>query len=116
VSEPPRIDGPIELADYDPAWPQTFEREAARIRGALGSRALRVEHVGSTSVPGLAAKPCVDILLVVGLSAAEPAYVPDLERAGYRLVIREENWSFARRIGMSTVSSRAQTPTSTCTS
>jgi GrpB-like predicted nucleotidyltransferase (UPF0157 family) len=92
VSEPPRIDGPIELADYDPAWPRAFEHEAARIRSALGSRALRLEHVGSTSVPGLVAKPRIDILLAVRSSAAEPTYVPDLEKAGYLLVIREEDW------------------------
>ena len=60
---------PIMLADYDPAWPVLFAREAARIRAALGGRAVQVEHVGSTSVPGLAAKPIVDILLAVPDSA-----------------------------------------------
>ena len=58
-------DGPIVLVDYDPQWPRLFEREEARIRSALGGRALQVEHTGSTSVPGLAAKPIVDIVLVV---------------------------------------------------
>src|SRR5512142_1382515 len=59
----------IEIADYDPAWPRLFEREAKRIRAALGERIHMLEHVGSTSVPGLAAKPRIDILLVVADSA-----------------------------------------------
>jgi GrpB-like predicted nucleotidyltransferase (UPF0157 family) len=92
VGEPRRLDGPIQLIDYDPAWPVAFEREAARIRAALGPRALLVEHVGSTSVPGLAAKPRIDILLAVAWSADEQSYVPDLERAGYTLSIREPTW------------------------
>ena len=84
--------GPIEIAEYDPEWPRLFEREAARIRSALDDRVLTVEHVGSTSVPGLAAKPRIDILLVVLDSTDEPAYVPPLEAAGYVLRIREPDW------------------------
>jgi GrpB-like predicted nucleotidyltransferase (UPF0157 family) len=53
---------------------------------------IRLEHVGLTSVPGLAAKPIIDVLLVVPDSADEPAYVPDLEAAGYVLVVREPGW------------------------
>jgi GrpB-like predicted nucleotidyltransferase (UPF0157 family) len=83
---------PIELVDYDPEWPRLYEREAERIRAALGDRALLVEHVGSTSVPGLAAKPLIDVLLVVADSADESAYVPVLETAGYVLRIREPDW------------------------
>jgi GrpB-like predicted nucleotidyltransferase (UPF0157 family) len=60
------LSAPILLADYDPNWPAQFDREAERVRAALGDRVLRVEHVGSTSVPGLAAKPIIDVLLVVG--------------------------------------------------
>ena len=56
---------PIELADYSEDWPMLFLRGADRIRTVLGDRALRIEHVGSTSIPGLAAKPIIDILLVV---------------------------------------------------
>jgi GrpB-like predicted nucleotidyltransferase (UPF0157 family) len=85
-------DAPITLAEYDPGWPGLFAREARRIRAALGETALRVEHVGSTSVPGLAAKPIIDILLVVADSADEPSYLPSLESAGYRLRIREPGW------------------------
>jgi GrpB-like predicted nucleotidyltransferase (UPF0157 family) len=83
---------PITLAEYDVEWPEHYAREEARIRGALGDRALQLEHVGSTSVPGLAAKPIIDILLVVANSADEPAYVPALEAAGYVLRIREPDW------------------------
>jgi GrpB-like predicted nucleotidyltransferase (UPF0157 family) len=84
--------GRIHLEEYNADWPRLFEREAARIRAALGDRALQVEHTGSTSVPGLAAKPIIDILLVVPNSADESAYVPALEAAGYTLTIREPDW------------------------
>jgi GrpB-like predicted nucleotidyltransferase (UPF0157 family) len=70
----------ILLVDYDPQWSELFACEADRIRSVLGSLALRIEHVGSTSVPGLAAKPIVDLLLVVANSA------------GYVLRIRELTW------------------------
>lgn len=83
---------PIILAEYNPNWPKLFEREAGRIRSVLGDKALRIEHVGSTSVPGLCAKPIIDILLVVKDSADEPAYVPALEAAGYKLRVREPDW------------------------
>jgi len=85
-------DAPINLVDYDPAWPELFAREAQRIQAALGLRALRLEHMGSTSVPGLIAKPIIDILLVVTDSADESAYVPALEAAGYVLRVREPDW------------------------
>ncbi|MGK5113652.1 MULTISPECIES: GrpB family protein [unclassified Geodermatophilus] len=83
---------PIALAAYDPDWPRLFRREADRLRSALGDAALLVEHVGSTSVPGLVAKPIIDILLVVSDSADEPRYVPHLQAAGYVLRIREPEW------------------------
>jgi GrpB-like predicted nucleotidyltransferase (UPF0157 family) len=82
----------ILIADYDPQWPELFGREADRIRAALGDLALRIEHTGSTSVPGLVAKPIIDILLVVTNSADEDTYVPALEAAGYLLRIREIKW------------------------
>ena len=84
--------GKILITDYDPHWPELFRRAADRVRAALGRRALRLEHTGSTSVPGLAAKPVIDMLLVVADSADEPAYVAALERAGYFLKIREPEW------------------------
>ena len=84
--------GTITLVESDPNWPVLFDREAVRVRGALGPAVIRLEHVGSTSVPGLVAKPIIDILLVVRDSADEPSYVPALTGAGYRLVIREPDW------------------------
>jgi GrpB-like predicted nucleotidyltransferase (UPF0157 family) len=82
----------ILIVQYDPCWPELFAREADRIRSILGSRVLRIEHAGSTSVPGLPAKPVIDLLLVVADSAAEDAYAPDLVASGYALLIREPNW------------------------
>jgi GrpB-like predicted nucleotidyltransferase (UPF0157 family) len=89
--------GPIEspvisVVEYDRAWPRRFAREAAAVRAALGARALLVEHIGSTSVPGLAAKPIIDVLLVVRDSADEPAWLPALEAAGYALRVREPDF------------------------
>ncbi len=86
------LTGKIQLVEYDPQWSNLFEREAQRIRAALGERAVMLEHVGSTSVPGLAAKPRIDLLLVVPDSSEEASYAPQLEAAGYRLVIREPDW------------------------
>jgi GrpB-like predicted nucleotidyltransferase (UPF0157 family) len=83
---------PIRLVDYDPAWPELYAREAVRIRSILGSTAVLVEHAGSTSVPGLAAKPIIDIVLAVPDSAEEQEYVPPLEAAGYVLRAREPGW------------------------
>jgi GrpB-like predicted nucleotidyltransferase (UPF0157 family) len=92
IGELAPLAGRIQIVDYDPSWPRLFAREAERIRAALGDRVLLLEHVGSTSVPGLAAKPRIDILLVVPDSSDEPAYVPALESAGYVLRIREPDW------------------------
>jgi GrpB-like predicted nucleotidyltransferase (UPF0157 family) len=72
----------IRIVDYDPAWPQRAAVEIGRIAPALGPLALRVEHIGSTSVPGLAAKPILDFLVVV--DALDRAYVEPLERLGYQ--------------------------------
>src|SRR4030095_15038477 len=69
----------IRIVDYDEDWPKKFETHARIIADALGSSALRVEHIGSTSVPGLAAKPIIDILVVVSDSADESSYLPKLE-------------------------------------
>src|SRR5205823_14004605 len=82
----------ITILEYDTFRPKNFALEAKRIKGALGKRAIIVEHIGSTSVLGLVAKPIIDILLVVVDSADEPSYVPALEAAGYVLRIREPDW------------------------
>jgi GrpB-like predicted nucleotidyltransferase (UPF0157 family) len=93
IGPPQVLNAPIVLAEYDPAWPRLFEREAARIRDVLGSRVVQLEHVGSTSVPGLAAKPLIDMLLVVPDSSDEGSYVLPLEAKGYVLRIREPDWN-----------------------
>jgi GrpB-like predicted nucleotidyltransferase (UPF0157 family) len=82
----------IRIADYDPDWPKKFERHREIIAQALGDTALRIEHIGSTSVPGLAAKPIVDILVVVQDSTDESLYLAQLEAAGYKLRVREPKW------------------------
>lgn len=87
-----RVDGPIHLADYDVHWPDLYEREAERIRSVLGDRVLLLEHAGSTSVPGLAAKPIIDIVMGVADPADEASYVPSMEAGGYVLRIREPDW------------------------
>jgi GrpB-like predicted nucleotidyltransferase (UPF0157 family) len=83
----------IKIVVYDADWPKKFEKHAKRIADALGGSALRVEHIGSTSVPGLAAKPIIDILVVVPNSAHESAYLPRLKAAGYVLRVREPDWN-----------------------
>ena len=88
----PLRDGRIILVDYDSAWPALFDREAARVRSVLGERVRLLEHVGSTSVRGLLAKPIVDMLLAVPDSSDEAAYVPLMQQAGYVLRIREPEW------------------------
>jgi GrpB-like predicted nucleotidyltransferase (UPF0157 family) len=74
---------PVVIVAYDPAWPARYEAERARLLAAAGARLLAIEHVGSTAVPGLAAKPIVDILGgCASLDDAERA-VPDLTRDGW---------------------------------
>jgi GrpB-like predicted nucleotidyltransferase (UPF0157 family) len=92
VRPPRRHQGPIHLAPSDPGWPGQYAEVAARIRKALGPEAVVVEHVGSTSVPGLAAKPVLDVLLLVPDPADEATYVPGLEAAGFLLHVREPDW------------------------
>lgn len=82
----------INLSSYDPNWPVHFLRHAQRIRKALSQKVLLLEHVGSTSVPGLSAKPVIDMLLVVADSADESSYIPPLKSEGFVLRIREPNW------------------------
>lgn len=83
---------PVAVVEYDPAWPARYACEAARIHAALRGSELLLEHIGSTAVPGLVAKPVVDILLVVDDPAEEASYLPALEAAGYELRIREPAW------------------------
>ncbi|HET7120869.1 MAG TPA: GrpB family protein [Solirubrobacterales bacterium] len=85
----------IEIVAYDPAWPRRFELERGKVEAALGAAAVRVEHIGSTAVPGLGAKPIVDIQLSVE-DPAEESYIPPLEAAGYCLRVREEGHRMLR--------------------
>jgi GrpB-like predicted nucleotidyltransferase (UPF0157 family) len=89
IGEIQPLTAPITFVDYDTAWPTLFAREERRIRSVLGDRVLRLQHTGSTSVPGLAAKPVIDITMLVADVNDEPAYRPDLEAAGYILRISE---------------------------
>lgn len=79
----------VTIVDYDPNWPGRYEIERHRLQGALGGLAQRVEHIGSTSVPGLAAKPVIDVLVEVEDPDDEGRYRPPLEEAGYLLRVRE---------------------------
>ena len=92
LPQPEALNRPVTLVDYDPAWPARYEALAARIRHALGARVIALHHAGSTSVPGLAAKPVIDIVLEVADSADEAAYVSALEAAGFAMRVREPGW------------------------
>jgi GrpB-like predicted nucleotidyltransferase (UPF0157 family) len=82
----------IEIAAYSPVWPGLFEAGKASIGQALAGAALHIEHIGSTAVPGLAAKPVIDIDLIVEDPTREEAYVPALAAIGYVLTVRERTW------------------------
>jgi GrpB-like predicted nucleotidyltransferase (UPF0157 family) len=99
VVGPPAV-APIAVVESDPTWPSMFDELAGRIRRALGDRVLQVEHVGSTSVPGLAAKPIIDIDLTVADSNDEEAYVGALEAIGFELRIRERTWHEHRLLAL----------------
>jgi GrpB-like predicted nucleotidyltransferase (UPF0157 family) len=79
----------IEVVPYDPAWPALYEQHRVRLAAALGGVAVRIEHIGSTSVPGLIAKPIVDVLVTVDDPEDEDTFLPALARAGYDLRVRE---------------------------
>jgi len=82
----------IVIVDYDRRWPAQFQKHAEILWGVLGSEALVIEHVGSTSVPELAAKPIMDIDVLVKDSSDEAAYLPACAAAGYVLRVREADW------------------------
>lgn len=79
----------VQIADYDPEWATKFMTERDRIAGALGELPIRIEHIGSTSVPMLAAKPIVDVLVTLPDPEAEDAFVPHLGAVGFVLRVRE---------------------------
>jgi GrpB-like predicted nucleotidyltransferase (UPF0157 family) len=86
----------IVLVDYEPSWPVRFQDERAKLTRALGTEAIRIEHIGSTAVPGLAAKPIIDMLVTVADIEDEPRYLPALQRAGYVLRVREPGHRLVR--------------------
>ena len=88
----------FKIVDYEPLWPEQFQTHSSVIAEALGDTALQIEHIGSTAVPGLAAKPIIDILLVVRDSADEDSYLPQIEAAGYELRVREPDFSEHRMV------------------
>lgn len=90
----------IVLVDYDSSWPVRFQEERAKLTTALGTEAIGIEHIGSTAVPGLAAKPIIDVLVTVADIEDEPRYLPALQRAGYVLRVREPGHRMVRTPGL----------------
>ena len=82
----------VVLCEPDPRWAESYAGEEVRIRAAVGDALVEVQHVGSTSVPGLSAKPIIDILLTVADSTDEGSYAPGLEGVGYLFHVREPHW------------------------
>ena len=92
VGEPPATWQSIIIEDYDPAWADRFATASLLLGETLSSLIIAIEHVGSTSVPGLPAKPIIDIDLLIEDTADESRYLPALEELGYRLILREPWW------------------------
>jgi GrpB-like predicted nucleotidyltransferase (UPF0157 family) len=88
----------IEIADYDPRWPERFALESARIRAVLAEPTLEIEHHGSTAVPGLAAKPVIDMLVAVESMARAERYAAVLIEYGYEAVDRRYRELWPERI------------------
>jgi GrpB-like predicted nucleotidyltransferase (UPF0157 family) len=93
------VTDPVEVVDYDPSWPEKFETWRTRLAASLGATAVRIEHVGSTSVPGLAAKPIVDIQVSVPNVTVEAAYAPSIEALGVALRSRDDEHRYFRPAG-----------------
>jgi GrpB-like predicted nucleotidyltransferase (UPF0157 family) len=80
----------VVVADYDSRWPALFEEEKALILGAIGHRTISIEHIGSTSVPGLGAKPIIDIMIAVRHISDANGCLQPLQALGYRYIIKHE--------------------------
>jgi len=93
-----RTGDPLEIVDCDPEWPNAFARWQVAIRQSLGDRAMRIDHIGSTSVPGLPAKPTVDILICVSDLSDEPSYAPGLEAIELQLRSRDDLHRYFRPV------------------
>ena len=90
----------IVLVDHDSSWPVRFQDERAKLTTALGTEAIGIEHIGSTAVPGMVAKPIIDVLVTVADIEDEPRYLPELQRAGYVLRVREPGHRMVRTPGL----------------
>ncbi|WPH03825.1 Hypothetical protein R9X50_00670800 [Acrodontium crateriforme] len=88
----PKQQLPLTVEPYNPAWPFHFQEIRARIVAAIGTTALFIAHVGSTSIPGIAAKPVIDIDMVVKDVEDEASYVPALEAVGFQFLFRQPKW------------------------
>ena len=98
------VGGLIVVSDYDPAWPRMFKAEGARLRAALGTLVQRIEHMGSTAVPGLPSKPVIDFLIgVTSLAEARARAIKPLEAMGYHYIPEYEAFLpgelFFRKLG-----------------
>ncbi len=93
------VSDPIEVLPYDERWPARFAEWRERLRQALGETAVRIEHIGSTAVPGLAAKALIDIQVGVRDLEDEPSYVPAIEALGVPLRLREPGHRLFRPSG-----------------
>ena len=83
----------IVVSDYDPGWPKLFEKERARVKSALGSFALTIEHAGSTAVPGLPSKPIIDLLVAVpSVEEAKQRCIGPIEQLGYAYIPAYASW------------------------
>lgn len=92
IGEPALLNDKVALSPYDPDWARTYEQLARLVHSALGDVAMLLEHVGSTSIPGITAKPVIDMVLEVPDSRLEETYVPQLEAAGFIHRNREPDW------------------------
>jgi GrpB-like predicted nucleotidyltransferase (UPF0157 family) len=101
IGERQPLNNTVYLAPYNPAWPSLFIQLKKRIQEELTDDVLLLEHVGSTSVPGISAKPIIDIVLAVADSSDEASYVKRLERIGFQLRIREPDWHQHRMLKFS---------------
>lgn len=81
---------PIEVVPYDPRWPGLYELEKATLLPAFGETLCCIEHIGSTAVPGLAAKPVIDILAGVRSILEAPNFIPNLQALGYKYIPQHE--------------------------
>jgi GrpB-like predicted nucleotidyltransferase (UPF0157 family) len=80
------VKAPVEVVDYDPHWPKLFDREKAQILSVIGNRVTAIEHVGSTAVPGLGAKPIIDVMVGIHRLIDAKDCIRPLERIGYEYV------------------------------